>query len=272
MKRILLATVVLLSGINLFAQAQMQITSRKEKLSDFVTKTTEIVLTGDDVIDQSLMEGFRASWNISAVEFISFEEFSKMKDKSKYYFVISTKNKFKKEDTPGIMSFSVVKGGTSDKIDDMLEVTTLPICAADEPSGREIVFMPAMISILQRKVSEEVYGGTTWFIQGKLPKNATVVIAKEDLSDEQSILPMAAKNLEFCTEDEADDAFIAGEEGVFVGYVVAPSNPSKGSVCFKFLIDSRTHEIRWHSKHKISASMPSGFLPGDIKNILFLLK
>jgi hypothetical protein len=68
-------------------------------------------------------------------------------------------------------------------------------------------------------------------------------------------------------EDDADGYMLDNVSGTLVSYVVVPTEPMKGSYCYKMLIDAQTHELYYYRKHKISAKAGAGFLPEDIEKI-----
>ena len=63
MKRNFTILICLLAGMlfsaDLFAQAQIY--TRKEKLKDITAKTTKVVLTGDEMLDEALKESVAAA-------------------------------------------------------------------------------------------------------------------------------------------------------------------------------------------------------------------
>ena len=86
MRKIIIILSLLCVSVAAFAQAQ--ITTKKEKLSDFTMKTTKIVLTGNEFLDQSIREAARNSWTISPYEVCSAEEFNSLMKDPKYYFLV----------------------------------------------------------------------------------------------------------------------------------------------------------------------------------------
>ena len=65
-------------SVNAFSQAQ--ITTRKEKLSDFATRTMKVVLPGTNFIDPILQEALNNTWSLSPFEFCSVDEFNSLKN------------------------------------------------------------------------------------------------------------------------------------------------------------------------------------------------
>ena len=159
----------------------------------------------------------------------------------------------------------------------MLEVVSLPFASAEYPSGRELIFIPAFLDIIQNHTLEAMendfnaYGGLSNTAQ-KLDKagNMTIVISEDDLNSLVTET-MPAETLEegmiITDEDEADSYMLDNVAGALVSYVVAPSEPIKGSYCYKMLIDAQTHELYYYRRHKISPKAGAGFLPEDIEKI-----
>ena len=135
--------------IPMIAGAQAQILTKKVKISDFTEKMTKVVLTGNEMFDLSLQEEVKARWRVSPYEFCTWEEFMNDRNSSDYYFLLTTSGQFKKETEPALDMFSLVKGGTGATINSMMEVMFLPFASAEDPSGREFVFLPVLLDIIQ---------------------------------------------------------------------------------------------------------------------------
>lgn len=263
----------------LMAGAQAQITTKKVKLEDFTQKITKIVLNGNPFYDISLKEEVAARWRISPYEFCTLEEFNRLKGSDKYYFLMLAQGQFRKETAPGLQFLSLVKGGQgADKgIDEMLEVVSLPFASAEYPTGRELVFLPALLDIIQNYTLQAMendfnaYGGVSNTVQ-KLSKSSgmTIVFSEDDLNSmvSKAVTDQLFDNTMILTdEDDADSYMLDNVSGTLVSYVVVPTEPMKGSYCYKMLIDSQTHELYYYRRHKISAKAGAGFLPEDIEKI-----
>ena len=154
MKRVIIFIISLI--LPLAAGAQAQINTKKVKISDFTQKITKVVLNGNAFYDTTMKDEIAARWRISPYEFCTLEEFETLKDDDRYYFLMSTFGQFKKETAPGLQFLTLVKGGqgASEGIGEMLEVVSLPFASAEYPSGREFVFLPAFIDIIQNHTLE----------------------------------------------------------------------------------------------------------------------
>ena len=272
-KLIILITALIMP---LMAGAQAQITTKKVKIEDFTQKVTKVVLNGNPFYDTSFKDEVAARWRISPYEFCTLEEFEGLKGNDSYYFLILTQGQFRKETAPGLQFISLVKGGQgADKgIGDMLEVVSLPFASAEYPSGRELIFLPAFLDIIQNHTLEAMendfnaYGGLSNTAQ-KLGKagNMDIVISEDDLNSLVSKQMTDSEGMTITDEDDADSYMLDEVPGTLVSYVVAPSEPVKGSFCYKMLIDAQTHELYYYRKHKISPKAGVGFLPEDIERI-----
>lgn len=261
------------------ASAQAHITTKKYKINDFTEKITKVVTTGNIFYDATLKDEIVAGWRVSPYEFCTLEEFNSLKTSDEYYFLIITKGQFRKETAPGIQFLSLLKGGEkADKsIDDMLEIVSVPFASVEEPSGRELVFLPALLDIIQNYALDSMdkdlnaYAGlANYTIDLYQTKDKNLIFAEEDLSDEVS-----DEKLQICIErgmnivdaDDADEYIANNVENTLVSYVVAPTYPVNGSFCYKMLIDSHTHQLYYYRKHRINKKLTPGFLNEDILRI-----
>ncbi len=277
MKRLIIS--ILAACMCFITWGQAQINTKSVKISDFTQKTTKIVLTGNDFFDSFLKDEITAIWNISPYEFCTLEEFGALKTDDRYYFLLTTKGKFKNEKEAGLQFFTLVKGGPAAEkgINKMLEIVSLPFAAAEEPSGREHVFFRAFLNIIQNftldamEKDTNAYGGLGLYnIDIFKTKNMGIVFSKGDLSDEitQEIKDKHFdKDILVIDENYADSFMTDGQEGILVSYVIAPTNPGSGAFCYKMLIDSGSHRLYYFKKHRLTKSQGPGFLPEDIKMI-----
>lgn len=277
MKRVLIFITVAL--FPLLADAQAQIQTKKIKIADFTQKTTKIVLTGNEFYDTALRDEIAAGWQLSHSEFCTVEEFESLKSDDNYYFLITADGKFKKENAPGITFLTLVKGGKEAEqgISKMLEIVSLPFAAAENPSGREYVFLPAFIDIIQdyteAAMSKDFNGylglgsNTESF---KSNPSLEIIFAEGDLAGDVN---RAFTDIHFdsdmslADEDTVDEKMSKSTPETVVSYVVAPTEPTNGSYCYKMLIHPESHKLYYFRKHRISKKYGCGFLQEDILRI-----
>ena len=277
MKRILILMTAVL--FPMLAGAQAQINTKKIKIADFPEKITKIVLTGNDFYDLMLRDEIAAGWTLSAYEFCTLEEFESLKHSDEYYFLLTVDGQFQKENVPGLSFLTLVKGGqgAGEGISRMLEVVSLPIASAENPSGREFVFMPAFIDIIQdyttTAMSKDINGymGLTTSTEDlKSVLNMELLFADSDLAGE---VDRAFIDLNFDSDmiimdvDDTDSVMGAGTPEKLVSFTVAPDEPVSGSYCYKMLIHPESHKLYYFRKHRITKKFGAGFLKEDILRI-----
>ena len=263
----------------LAAAAQAQIDTKKVKISDFTQKITKVVLNGNEFYDTTFKNEVAARWRVSPYEFCTLEEFESLKEDDRYYFLMSTYGQFRKETAPGLQFLTLVKGGkgAADGIDKMLEVVSLPFASAEYPTGRELIFLPVFLDIIQNHTLEAMendisgYGGLGNY-SINLPKSGDmdIVFSEDDLNElvTDSLREKAFDDgITVTDEDSADEYILNDTPGTLVSYVAVPSEPVHGSYCYKMLIDSQTHQLYYFKKHRITRKSGAGFLPEDIERI-----
>lgn len=281
MKKIQLILTLMLTALLLLPQpaaGQAKIQTRKFKLADFPTKTTKVVLAGSELFNNALKEEMARRWLVSPYECCTLEEYEKQKNNPDHYFLIPVTSKTRKEAEPGIVTLTLIKGGL-EKSDDPektgFDVVSIPCAAAESPSGREFVFLPAFIDIIQRYMNDAMtsdrvsYGGLSAYSRKLLRDSSKrLVISEDDFADNVNPEGWASgAGMEVLDEDDADELFNRSAENTMVSYVVAPTDPKKGAVCYKMVISADTHELCYFDKHTIKAGAPAGFLPFDLKVI-----
>ena len=264
----------------LLASGQAQINTKKVKLGDFTQKVTKVVLSGNEFMDSALKDEVTARWRISPYEFCSLEEFNSMKTSEDYYFLIITNGQFKKDSGPTIQFLTLVKGGkgAEESIDGMLEVVSMPIASAQFPSGREIVFLPAFLDIIQgytidsMEKDSNAYGGLGNYSGNIMHSDDhSIVLSINDLAIPEGALEDGSIKLDegmsVAEEEEVDDLMLKNAENTIVSYVVAPFEPQPGAFCYKMLIDTQTHKLYYYKRHRIGPKAGAGFLKDDLKRI-----
>ena len=273
----LLTIAICLCLFSIEACAQAKILTKKHRISDVTTKTTKVVLSGNEMFDVNYMSEISRRWRISPFEFCSAEEYESLKKSPDFYFLVPVINQRKKEAEPGIAMLCYEKGGKEEDADpakEAIEVVSIPYGPAEESTGRELVFLPAIIDIIQNYTLEAMtrdligYGGLTSYV-GKQHNDwkKKIYIAESDLATSET----QGNKINYLEQDEVDAIFESGEPGTLVGYTVSPVTPDNGSVCYKMLITSDTHELYYYAKHNLRNN-GAGFLKADLKIISSLEK
>ena len=262
-----------------FAFGQAQIDTKKVKIADFTDKTTKVVLTGKMYHDAQLEKAIKERWYISASEFCTLDEYEKLMDDDNYYFLLTVSGQFRKENEPGLTFITLVKGGKGNEkgINSMLEVVSFPFASTQEPSGREYVFLPAILDMIQTHVANSIAKDVNGYIG--LPNYSlnisksgqmNLVFSASDLSTEVTAELQGVhfdERVLVLDEDAADEYMTPEKDNTLVSYVVAPTDAQPGSYCYKMLFDTQSSNLYYFRKHKISKKFGPGFLAEDIKRI-----
>ena len=245
MRKIILTLAML--AICTAASAQAQITTKKEKVSDFMVRTMKVALTGNDFIDIPFKEAVKNTWTLSPFEFCTIDDFKKMMGREDLYFLVPTKVKYKTETRPGTMALTLYKGRSG----------------AKDPGK-----LVDVVDILQSYISKSLASRFSPISSSvrKMPSGCRVHFAESEVSP--AISPETAGKLRqkgaLIEKDEvADSIFIEGEAGTAVSYLISPAFPEKGSVCWKMIINSRTHELHYMKKEVLKGES-AGFTKGEI--------
>ena len=153
----------------------------------------------------------------------------------------------------------------------------MPVASAQSPSGREFVFLPALLEIIQNytlaSMENDVnaYGGLGTITQ-KIEKGSgfMAVFTKEDICPsvyDMEKVEFFDDELFITDENKADSYMLDRADNTLVGYVVAPSEPLPGATYYKMLINARTYQLYYFAQDKVSRKEGAGFMPADIKKI-----
>ena len=264
--------------------AQAEITTKKNKISDFTEKITKVVLTGDVLFDACLKDEINARWRVSPYEFCTLNEFNEHKGNDSYYFLISTKGQFKTEGEPGLQFLTLVKGGGAAEkgINEMLEIVSLPIASAEDPTGRELTYLPAFITIIQKYTLDSIdhdlnaYVGLSNYTKNlSNSRSMDIIISEGDLdtgvSQEEKNLYLT-NGVISADENTVDKHFTQQTPNTVVSYIAVPTNAQLGSYCYKMLINTQTHELYFFRKHRITNKVGAGFADYDLRSIAMTRK
>lgn len=274
MKKLSSITAVLVAAaliLPLSASGQAQIQTRKMRISDFTTKTTKVVLAGNDIFNISLQEEVSRRWIVSPFEFCSPEEYTRLKEDSGYYFLVPGKMLDRKSgNEQGVNVLTLSKGGRGE---DAIELVSVPYGPSDASSGRELIYLPALLHIIQDFAVEAMSSdkvtvkGLHGFMKGMgRARRHDVVVSEDDIAPAAANSKLIQKGkVKVLTEDDADDLFESGAERTIVSYLVAPVFPVKGSVCYCYMISADTHELYYFNRHIIKKESAAGFQAADLK-------
>lgn len=264
--------------LSLPSWSQGTVSTRKYRFSDFPDKVTQIVLTGNEMLSDALRQEVVGNWTASAFELCTLEQFEERKLSADFYFLLAAETRFKGEEEAGILSLTLVKGGpeAAEGIGAMDEVISLPLCAAAGGSGRELIYLGALLQAIQEFTlaaveSERVaYLPERWFnaLYEKQGKMMQLVFAQEDLSDAEGVARHLDEDCRVVDAAAADQLYMEFPYNTLVSYSVSPLLPTVGaSYSWQMLFEASTHRLYYIVKHKITPTKGEGFLPEEVKRM-----
>lgn len=266
-KMLLILTLCLIAAITAMAQGRVQ--TRSYILGDFQDKVTKVVVPEDPILQSALKQEVTGIWSASAFEFCSQKEFEALKASKDYYFLTIQAFKFKGEQEPGILFLSLLKGEDH-------EVISLPLAPADDSSGRELVYLGALVKAVQdytlaaMESEKTAYIPEKWFNANysKWGHMMTLYMAREDVSlsvKEADIDKYLDADFHITDADSADGVFVDAPVNTLVSYCVAPVDPSSASYSYQMLFKADTLELFYISRHRIRPRSQAGFLTDDLR-------
>lgn len=268
MRKILtVLTLCLIAALSAMAQGRVE--TRSYILSDFQDKVTKVVLPEDAFLQSALRQEVTNIWTASAFEFCTQKEYEALKGSKDYYFLTVQAFKFKGEKEPGILFLSLLKGEDH-------QVIALPLAPADDSSGRELVYVGALVKAVQdytlaaMESEKTAYIPEKWFNANysKWGRMMTIYMAREDVSlsvKEADIEKFLDADFHITDADTADGVFVDAPVNTLVSYCVAPVDPSSASYSYQMLFKADTLELYYISRHRIRPRSLAGFLTQDLK-------
>ena len=268
MRKILtVLTLCLIAALSAMAQGRVE--TRSYILSDFQDKVTKVVLPEDAFLQSAIRQEVVNIWNASAFEFCTQKEYEALKGSKDYYFLTVQAFKFKGEKEPGILFLSLLKGEDH-------QVIALPLAPADDSSGRELVYVGALVKAVQdytlaaMESEKTAYIPEKWFNANysKWGRMMTIYMAREDVSlsvKEADIDKFLDADFHITDADTADEVFVDAPVNTLVSYCVAPVDPSSASYSYQMLFKADTLELYYISRHRIRPRSLAGFLTQDLK-------
>ena len=241
MKKIILT--VLLVILPVLSWSQGKIYTKKERMEDFSTRTTKVVVSGESLLAITLRQEVMSHWRISPFEFCTPEEYEKLKaDNSLFFLNLVTED--------GVAFLSLSRGGKDDS--DMLhkpfEVVRIPFAADGASTGQEFSFMGAIIDVLQRFTEDAIVSDIAGY--------ANLSAYSKSLLKGKTV---------YLNPTEADKAMEEGTENAVCGIIITPVEPGKKASCYRMLISSDTHELYDYQQKGYKKEQDRYFTESDVK-------
>ena len=222
MKKYLLVALLYLCQIAAYGEGRVY--TRRARLEDFPSRTTRIVLTGQEMFNVVLKEEISSRWMASPYEFCSVADYTRDRYTDLYYFV-----RFTFDDDFTYMTLT--KGGDPENENQLkqgFDVVRIPIAPAVMTGGDELVYLPAYIDIMQEYITRAMESEKVAYrgLKGICSKPIGPV---------------------YTDRQQAISAFLAGDAFANAMVEIVSSSSKKR---IRMIISTDTHELRGIKKVK----------------------
>lgn len=230
-----------------FAQGHFYTT--KERLQDYGSKITKVVLPGNIVLDRLLQQGVSELWQVTPYEFCTEQEYEALKSKPQYFFLrmVTLQDSGKKDS--GVVCLSLSKGGGKNREsrDAAAHFLNVPVMSsAAMVTALDEACFPAYLSIVQQYIidgaeSERIANVGLLSYSGKILKSRHFNIS---FDERESIAMLQNSTL-----------------GGAVAVVVQPSDASSESYYYHYVIGTEDKALYFYSRKKNAPE----FTPFELK-------
>lgn len=254
--------------------AQFKVYTRKTRFADFPAKTTMVVLTGDDLLDLSLRNEIKSRWRVSPFDFCYEEDLEQIrKDPNVYLLCLE-------EDNSGIIFLNLEKCGNDkgvSSLDSHMDVVRIPFCPKELSSGREVVYVSAMIDVLQHYIEKSLLlDHFSYQNLAQSSKSLTkgrrkeIYIDRDDLSEAISgrdSIQSPAEGIVFTDSFTTDSLFTVSSPNALIGFCISSSTPGPSSLSYQVIVSADRHELLYFRKNKYKKAGEKGFTLKSISDI-----
>ncbi len=255
---------ILLSCADL--SAQFKVYTRKTRLADFPAKTTMIVLTGDEILDIALRSEIKSRWRISPYDFCEASDMEKVKNDPSFYIL------YLSEDKSGIIFLNLEKCGDKKGISSLesrMDVIKVPFCPKDFSSGREVLYISAMIDVMQHYMEGSLLHSQSAYKnleQSRTPlvkeRKKKLYINRDDLSGKLALrdtISSPGNGLVFTDSYTADSLFTSSSPNALIGFCISSSAPGPKAESYQIIVTADRHELLYYKKNKYGKEGDRGF-------------
>ncbi len=246
--------------------AQFKVYTRKTRLADFPAKTTMIVLTGDEILDIALRSEIKSRWRISPYDFCEESQMDAIKSNPSFYIL------YLSEEKSGVIFLNLEKCGDKKGISSLesrMDVIKVPFCPKDFSSGREVLYVSAMIDVMQHYVEGSLLhsqGAYKNLEQSRIPlakeRRKALYINRDDLSgiitSRDSIIS-PGNGLVFTDSYTADSLFTSGSQNALIGFCISSSAPGPKAESYQIIVTADRHELLYYKKNRYGKEADRGF-------------
>jgi hypothetical protein len=230
-----------------------------------------------NIVVKEVME---QEWTITDFDFISINEFEKLRFDPQYSFLYMSKVTFDNDKTDAIYRFLHLSlGGDYFRKNQMPDIASVPLAYYNVEEDNYIYKLAILVRFIQNHallikdhpeiVSANVlqhYNDNMKDIHGK-----TLYLLEEELSNDVNstarIKKVYSSGFRIVTKDQITEAISDRDDNVVFLHKVGPEGTKLNARCYKIIIGAADANFYYFDYHKISGKKPDGFLEADFKKL-----
>ncbi len=276
------AAIVLLVIPFIHLTAQREYLPTEYDLNHFYKTKTYVVLSDNPLSEYNfeIQDAINKYWNITEYEFIPYDDFGKKSvDKNASFLYLAAVNFEKDKSQTRYMFLCLSLGGDYESIDDMKDITNLPLSYHGVDEDRYAYKLGIMIRFMQNHVrlltenpdmvSQNVfkhYNDNMADMRGK-----TLCLVEEDLersiASEAKLRKIYPYDVKIVTPDEIKELIMSRDEKAVFLHKVGPEGKKMNARVYKILIGAAEAKFYYFDYHKVTSKKPDAFLEEDLKKL-----
>ncbi|MBN2668615.1 MAG: hypothetical protein JXR60_05230 [Bacteroidales bacterium] len=269
-----------LAVLTTFAQKEVP---SKDQIQQFKKTTTYVVLDDNPLLgfNFKIREAVKNVWTITPVDFISSEDYDKLRKSTKNSFITIDEVWFTKDNTQAHYNFLCLSlGGNYKSQSDMPQLCTVPLSYAEVDESNYIYKLSSLLQIIQDHVlfvENEPHISDINIIKkyndnAYLIKDKTLYVIKDEMersiNTEAKFKKVYPYKFKFVTRDELEKAIDSKQAGVVYLHKVGPEGTQRKARCYKTIIGTEKSKLYYFDYHMIDDKSPDGLLEKDLKKIV----
>jgi hypothetical protein len=278
--RFVLALIFAAMGTMMYPQSYLP---SKQDIAAFFTTKTLVVLDDNPLMEYNsiMKEVMQQEWNITQYDFITSDEFKKMRLDPQYSFIYMSKVSFENDKTDATYRFLHLSlGGDYYRLNEMPDIASVPLAYYDVEESGYAYKLGILIRFIQNHailirehpeiVSANVFKHYNDNIRSI--KDKTLYLLPEELAPAVNSASRIRKiypyKFEIVTADDIEKAIKDRNPDVVFLHKVGPQGTKTNARCYKVIIGAADANFYYFDYHKISDKNPDGFLETDFKSLV----
>lgn len=276
------AAILLLVIPFIHLRAQREYLPTADDLNHFHETKTYVVLSDNPMAEYNfeIQDAIKKYWDITEYEFIPHDDFGeKSVDKNASFLYLAAVNFEKDKSHTRYMFLCLSLGGDYETIDDMKDITNLPLSYHGVDEDRYAYKLGIMVRFMQNHVrlitenpdmvSQNVfkhYNDNMADMKGK-----TLYLVEEDLersiASEAKLRKIYPYDVKIVTPEEIKELIMSRDENAVFLHKVGPEGKKMNARVYKILIGAAEAKFYYFDYHKVSSKRPDAFLEEDLKKL-----